>query len=162
MRSFYRKGGRFGPAQGPQDFHLPDVEKPGNLIYLTYFNAGLRIYNITDPIQTSVLGRCASPIVLTWNHFLPDDCMAAVNAPPIVGDSCRLHDTTYQFFREGYAARPHMQLDISDALISDQYGLAGNVVVDKFHTEIVLVQSFSRGSQVEQAVPSGRLGSSGR
>jgi hypothetical protein len=81
-----------------QEIHLPDAEKPGSLIYLTYFNAGSRVYNIKDPIQTSVLGRCAFPIVLTWNHFLPDDCMAAVNAPPVVGDSCCLHDTTYQFF----------------------------------------------------------------
>jgi hypothetical protein len=29
---------------------LPDVEKPGNLIYLTYFNAGVRVYDIKDPI----------------------------------------------------------------------------------------------------------------
>jgi hypothetical protein len=33
-----------------QEVHLPDVEKPGDLIYLTYFNAGLRVYDIKDPL----------------------------------------------------------------------------------------------------------------
>ena len=28
---------------------LTDVMKPGNLIYLTYFNVGLRVYDIKDP-----------------------------------------------------------------------------------------------------------------
>lgn len=29
--------------------HLPGVEKPGNLIYLTHFTAGLRVFDIKDP-----------------------------------------------------------------------------------------------------------------
>jgi hypothetical protein len=48
-RSFCEKGGRFGPHNTNQEIHLPDVEKPGNLIYLTYFNAGLRVFDIKDP-----------------------------------------------------------------------------------------------------------------
>ncbi len=28
---------------------MPDVEKQGDLIYLTYFNVGLRIFNVADP-----------------------------------------------------------------------------------------------------------------
>lgn len=51
FRNFCEKGGRFGPHNVNQEIHLPDVEKPGNLIYLTYFNAGLRIFDIKDPIQ---------------------------------------------------------------------------------------------------------------
>jgi hypothetical protein len=39
-KNFCEKGGRFGPHNVNQEIHLPDVEKPGNLIYLTYFNAG--------------------------------------------------------------------------------------------------------------------------
>ena len=48
-KNFCEKGGRFGPHNVNQEIHLPDVEKPGSLIYLTYFNAGLRVYNIRDP-----------------------------------------------------------------------------------------------------------------
>ena len=46
---FCDKGGRFGPHNVNLEYHLPDVEKQGDLIYLTYFNAGLRIFNVADP-----------------------------------------------------------------------------------------------------------------
>ena len=49
-KNFCEKGGRFGPHNVNQEVHLADVEKPGNLIYLTYFNAGLRVYDIKDPL----------------------------------------------------------------------------------------------------------------
>ncbi len=45
---FCDKGGRFGPHNTNLEYHLPDVEKQADLIYLTYFNAGLRIFNIKD------------------------------------------------------------------------------------------------------------------
>jgi len=48
-RNFCEKGGRFGVHNVNQEFHLPEVEKPGNLIYAAYFNAGLRIFDISDP-----------------------------------------------------------------------------------------------------------------
>ena len=46
---FCDKGGRFGPHNTNLEYHLPDVEKQADLIYLTYFNAGLRIYDIKNP-----------------------------------------------------------------------------------------------------------------
>ncbi len=46
---FCDKGGRFGPHNVNLEYHLPDVEKQGDLIYLTYFNAGLRVFNVADP-----------------------------------------------------------------------------------------------------------------
>jgi hypothetical protein len=46
---FCDKGGRFGPHNTNLEQHLPDVEKQADLIYLTYFNAGLRIFNVSDP-----------------------------------------------------------------------------------------------------------------
>src|SRR6201982_3679752 len=48
-RSFSRPRRSTSPFLN-QEIHLPDVEKPGNLIYLTYFNAGLRVYDIKDPL----------------------------------------------------------------------------------------------------------------
>ena len=48
-KDFCAKGGRFGVHNVNQEFHLPEVEKPGDLIYAAYFNAGLRIFNIANP-----------------------------------------------------------------------------------------------------------------
>ena len=45
---FCDKGGRFGPHNTNLEYHLPDVQKQGDLVYLTYFNAGLRIFDIQD------------------------------------------------------------------------------------------------------------------
>ncbi len=60
-KNFCEKGGRFGPHNTNQEIHLPDVEKPGNLIYLTYFNAGLRVFDIKDPIQPTETGWFIPP-----------------------------------------------------------------------------------------------------
>ena len=60
-KNFCEKGGRFGPHNTNQEIHLPDVEKPGNLIYLTYFNAGLRVFNIKDPINPQETGWFIPP-----------------------------------------------------------------------------------------------------
>jgi hypothetical protein len=46
---FCDKGGRFGPHNTNLEYHLPDVEAQSNLIYLTYFNAGLRVFDTADP-----------------------------------------------------------------------------------------------------------------
>ncbi|MGC1214570.1 MAG: hypothetical protein WA890_25335 [Micromonospora sp.] len=61
-RNYYRKGGRFGPHnqhhhQGnPAHFELRDH------VLMTWFNAGLRIYDISDPLQPAEVG---------W--FVPED-----------------------------------------------------------------------------------------
>ena len=48
-RSYYAKGGKFGP----HNVHMPNGHpchaSVGRLLHLTYFNAGLRIYDIGDP-----------------------------------------------------------------------------------------------------------------
>jgi hypothetical protein len=72
-KNFCEKGGRFGPHNVNQEIHLPDVEKPGNLIYLTYFNAGLRVYDIKDPLL---------PVETGW--FIPPNPTA--NAGPLPKD----------------------------------------------------------------------------
>jgi len=48
-KDFCDKGGRFGPHNVSQEIHSRDVQKPGNMIYIAYFNAGLRAFDITDP-----------------------------------------------------------------------------------------------------------------
>src|SRR5579862_1568300 len=60
-KDFCEKGGRFGPHNTNQEIHLPDVEKPGNLIYLTYFNAGLQVYDIKDPHMPEISGYFIPP-----------------------------------------------------------------------------------------------------
>lgn len=63
-RNFCEKGGRFGPHNTNQEVHLPDVEKPGNLVYLTYFNAGLRVFDIKDPLNPRETGWFIPPTPL--------------------------------------------------------------------------------------------------
>ena len=59
--NFCQKGGRFGAHNTNQEIHSPDVEKPGNLIYIAYFNAGLRIYDISDPRRPTEVGYFMPP-----------------------------------------------------------------------------------------------------
>lgn len=55
--SYCEKGGRFGP----HNLHLPqghpDLEDRDDVVYLTWFNAGLRIYDIRDARQPREIGR---------------------------------------------------------------------------------------------------------
>ena len=71
FKNFCEKGGRFGPHNVNQEIHLPDVEKPGNLIYLTYFNAGLRIFDIKDPVQPVESGWFVPPQPLKRHGPMP-------------------------------------------------------------------------------------------
>ncbi len=48
-RNFCEKGGRFGPHNQHHWQHHPDLEARDDRVYLTYFNAGLRVYDIADP-----------------------------------------------------------------------------------------------------------------
>jgi hypothetical protein len=60
-KNFCEKGGRFGGHNTNQETHSPDVEKPGNLIYIAYFNAGLRIFDISDPQTPREVGFFLPP-----------------------------------------------------------------------------------------------------
>ncbi|MFL2546640.1 MAG: LVIVD repeat-containing protein [Candidatus Rariloculaceae bacterium] len=59
---FCTHGGRFGPHNQNQLQHNPLVENQTDRVYLTYFNAGLRIYDISTPRNPQEIG---------W--FLPPD-----------------------------------------------------------------------------------------
>jgi hypothetical protein len=47
--SFCAKGGRFGPHNVNAEIHSSDAQAPGELIFMTYFTAGLRVFDISDP-----------------------------------------------------------------------------------------------------------------
>lgn len=59
--SFCDKGGRFGPHNANILSHSPDVEQPGDLIYVTYFNAGVRIFDIRNPRLPKEVGWFVPP-----------------------------------------------------------------------------------------------------
>ncbi len=61
LRSYFEKGGRFGPhnQHHPQGEHLYSSSR---YVPVTYFNAGLRIYDIEDPRTPYEVG-----------HFVPED-----------------------------------------------------------------------------------------
>jgi hypothetical protein len=60
-KDFCAKGGRFGPHNVNQEIHSPDVEKPGDLMYIAYFNAGLRVYDIANPQLPTEVGYFMPP-----------------------------------------------------------------------------------------------------
>ena len=60
-KNFCDKGGRFGPHNTNQEIHNSAVQQPGNLIYIAYFNAGLRIFDISDPQLPKEVGYFMPP-----------------------------------------------------------------------------------------------------
>ncbi len=58
---FCDKGARFGPHNQNHHRHSAFVQKSDNLVYLTYFNAGLRIYDIADARQPKEVGWFVPP-----------------------------------------------------------------------------------------------------
>lgn len=60
--NFCMKGGRFGVHNVNTEIHNPAVEPPTDLLYMSYFNAGVRIYDIRDAYQ---------PVEVGW--FIPPD-----------------------------------------------------------------------------------------
>jgi hypothetical protein len=49
FKDFCDKGGRFGPHNTVMELHNPDVHRPTNTMYVTWFNAGIRAFDVSDP-----------------------------------------------------------------------------------------------------------------
>lgn len=60
-RNFCEKGGRFGPHNQHQPQHQRVLRQRDDLVYLTYFNAGLRIVDISDPLLPREVGYFIPP-----------------------------------------------------------------------------------------------------
>jgi hypothetical protein len=60
--NFSRRGGRFGPHNQHHPQHQPYLLDRDDLVYLTWFNGGLRVYDIRDPYLPREVG-----------FFLPHD-----------------------------------------------------------------------------------------
>ncbi len=58
---FCFKGGRFGPHNTVMEQHNPDVRKQGDTMYVTWFNAGLRAFDISDPYLPTEVGWFMPP-----------------------------------------------------------------------------------------------------
>jgi hypothetical protein len=70
-KNFCEKGGRFGPHNVNQLHHNPFVEHSDRLVYLTYFNAGLRIVDISDAHFPREVGYFIPPAPSRRSGTLP-------------------------------------------------------------------------------------------
>ena len=61
-KNFCERGGRFGPHNQHHSQGLDCLEQREDRIYLTYFNAGLRIYDLADPVRPTEIA-----------HYIPAD-----------------------------------------------------------------------------------------
>jgi hypothetical protein len=71
VKNFYEKGGRFGPHNQHHPNHQACLEDRDDIAYLTYFNAGLRVYDIRD---------ARAPKEIAW--FVPPDPKERIGTKP--------------------------------------------------------------------------------
>jgi hypothetical protein len=71
LKNFYEKGGRFGPHNHHHPNHQKCLEDRDDIAYLTYFNAGLRVYDIRD-------ARMPKEIA----YFIPPDPQTRIGPKP--------------------------------------------------------------------------------
>ncbi|HUZ37432.1 MAG TPA: hypothetical protein VMV17_13995 [Streptosporangiaceae bacterium] len=58
ISGFCAKGGRFGPHNQHQNQGLSCLAPNGDLVYMTYFNAGLQIFDVRNPRDPHIVGYC--------------------------------------------------------------------------------------------------------
>lgn len=75
-KNFCERGGRFGPHNVQQPQHQRALQPLGRLIYLTYFNAGLRVIDIGDPRLPREVGWFVPPDPAVRRGLLPKKLVA--------------------------------------------------------------------------------------
>ena len=70
-KNFCEKGGRFGPHNQHQWQYQPILQHDENICYLTYFNAGLRVYDVSDERLVKEIAFFVPPDPLKQNGPLP-------------------------------------------------------------------------------------------
>jgi hypothetical protein len=81
---FCTHGGRFGPHNQNELQHSPLVEQQGDLVYLTYFNGGLRIYDISTPVNPREVGWFLPPDPTERRGPLPRGALAVQSEDVLV------------------------------------------------------------------------------
>jgi hypothetical protein len=71
VRNFYARPGRFGPHNQHQQQYQDVLYHNENLVFLTYFNAGLRIYDISDERTPREVGFFLAPDPVERRGLLP-------------------------------------------------------------------------------------------
>lgn len=71
FKNFCEFGGRFGPHNQHQAQHQSVMMQNDNLIYMTYFNAGLRIFDISDERLPVEVGYFVLPVPEARRGLLP-------------------------------------------------------------------------------------------
>ena len=62
FRNFCEFGGRFGPHNQHQPQHQRALLDRDDLLFMTWFNAGLRIFDISDPVMPREVGYFVPPV----------------------------------------------------------------------------------------------------
>lgn len=71
IKHFYERPGRFGPHNQHQPQFQEVLYQNENVVFLTYFNAGLRIYDISDERAPKEIGYYIPPDPLVRRGLLP-------------------------------------------------------------------------------------------
>lgn len=75
-RDYCEVGGRFGPHNLHQAQAQPGLESRSDLVYLTYFNAGLRVIDISDPRLPREIASFVPPDPVERRGVLPRTLVA--------------------------------------------------------------------------------------
>jgi hypothetical protein len=76
FRNFCERGGRFGPHNQHQGQHHPSLLDRDDLVFLTYFNAGLRVLDVSDARQPREVGWFVPPDPQVRRGTLPTKLVA--------------------------------------------------------------------------------------
>ena len=95
--SFCDRGGRFGPHNTNLLQHNPDVEKQADLIYLSYFTAGLRIFDIKDSHVPKEVGWFLPPTPTKRYGPVPADRLQSSTEDVLVDTRGNIYITDKQW-----------------------------------------------------------------